>query len=585
MLDRNSKQCLLGELEMAGAKVKHDGKEIVCPFHEDRHPSGGIYQDADGVWRYKCHAASCGFCGDVFDVIARVRNCPVGDVLKTEGPQAQSSKAPNRPKAPQVHATIEAIESIVPGKLEARYTYTNPQTQKPDLVVLRFVQGGKKQFWQVSPVSEGWILQRPPGLLPLYNRIAIAKADTVIVVEGEKCVHALRGANHVATTSPMGAGKAQYADWTPLAGKTLYLWPDFDEGGIKHMRDVSAIVDKMEPAPKVFWLDPGGLHLPPKGDVVDFLDGISLELYHTAILSVLENAEPMGAAKELYTVLEDTIAGRRVAVRWPWDVLANLTKALLPGTVTLICGEPDSGKSFFVLQALDFWHTQGVKVALYELEEDRPYHLNRMLAQRAGKADFFDPDWIMAHPEEVRSVFQQHADYLDGAGRCIYAAPDKQLDYGCLIQWVQARASEKCRIIVLDPLSAVAPERETWIADSQFMFAIKAIAREYGTSIVLVTHPRKGHKSVIGLDELAGGAAFQRFSQTVIWLQHHKELKDVRVSSPVGRFDCEINKTAHLIKTRNGKGHGLGIAFRFDGQSLRFAEQGLILPQGKESGE
>ena len=62
-----------GELERAlrDAGAVFRGAAIKCPFHDDAHPSGSIYADESGVWRFACHTSTCGFAGDVFDVKAR----------------------------------------------------------------------------------------------------------------------------------------------------------------------------------------------------------------------------------------------------------------------------------------------------------------------------------------------------------------------------------------------------------------------------------------------------------------------------------------------------------------------------------
>ena len=80
---RRDQAALLAELEAAGAVVK--GKAIRCPFHDDKHPSASIHQGKDGVERFVCHAGSCGFSGDIFDVRARAQGRPVAEVLKEAG--------------------------------------------------------------------------------------------------------------------------------------------------------------------------------------------------------------------------------------------------------------------------------------------------------------------------------------------------------------------------------------------------------------------------------------------------------------------------------------------------------------------
>lgn len=922
--DTTDKECLLAELRAAGAEIRGDGREIKCPFHQDDHASGGIYQAEDGVWRYKCHAGSCLFCGDAFDVLSRAENKPLPEVLKEHKPDDRGiASLRARRDEPKVYESIDAINGLVPGTIDATYTYTNPTTRKPDLVVIRYRKNDKKAFWQVSPHGEGWVLKRPSGLLPLYNRIQVAESGTVLVVEGEKCVHTLRNCGFVGTTSPMGAGKASYADWGPLAGKVAILWPDNDDAGIKHMQEVAEILDHLTPPAKVYWVDPAGLNLPVKGDVADFVSGRDQHAACDAVVTVMDAATPMGASGELAELLEDTIAGRRVAVSWPWAGLSNMSRALLPGTITLLCGAPGGSKclspetrllmadgsirtagdvgvgdmlmgddslprrilgvrrgkeqmyevrpvkgepfrvsenhilhftrihrdkvkgrywykgcdtynmsvreyldkpktfkekaklrrtgvafppqpvpidpyfvgvwlgdgtrywpeittadieieeacrevaaqwglrvvchrkpgdkaqavrlsgkkgdnplmavmnnldlihnkhippiylynseevrlallaglldtdgctshnccyitqknnrladdivylarslgfaayvrkltstiastgfqgeynaivisghtsripvrlkrrkaavrlqkkdvlktgftvvpvglgnyvsieidgnhlhlladftvvhnSFITLQALRHWYSEKVNAAVFELEEDRAYHLNRILAQECENGGLLDPEWIRSHPEEVRQIMKTHRSFLDSMGRMIYAAPKDQVSYDMLVEWTEARAKEGARVIVIDPITAVAPAKDVWVADSDFIFKAKGIAREYKCSILLVTHPRKGKGNTCSMDDLAGGAAFQRFSQTLLWLESFKSPKSVSVRSACGTFTTKCNRMIHLFKCRNGKGTGLSLGEVWDGEKLALAEQGVVVKEHRE---
>ena len=84
---------------------------------------------------------------------------------------------------------------------------------------------------------------RMPEPRPLYNLPAIATADAVVLVEGEKCADALMQRGIVATTAMGGAATAlDKTDWTPLAGKTVAVWPDHDEAGARY---ADAVVQKL----------------------------------------------------------------------------------------------------------------------------------------------------------------------------------------------------------------------------------------------------------------------------------------------------------------------------------------------------
>jgi hypothetical protein len=87
----------------------------------------------------------------------------------------------------------------------------------------------KKKFLQQLPDGT-W--NGPKGLRPLYRLQEIKDAMAVVLVEGEKCVHALAEAGIPATTAMGGAGAApDLTDWRPLAGKRVIIWPDNDEAG------------------------------------------------------------------------------------------------------------------------------------------------------------------------------------------------------------------------------------------------------------------------------------------------------------------------------------------------------------------
>ena len=103
------------------------GTTFLCPFHDDRSPSMGLFE-RDGVWKTKCHA--CGFGGDVFDVRARAENRDVADVLKqvNGSPNGQHNGTPkSKPKRKARFSSIEAAcQSIIKyngGAHTARWTY------------------------------------------------------------------------------------------------------------------------------------------------------------------------------------------------------------------------------------------------------------------------------------------------------------------------------------------------------------------------------------------------------------------------------------------------------------------------------
>lgn len=79
-----------------------------------------------------------------------------------------------------------------------------------------------------------------PDLRPLYKLPEIALASTVVLVEGEGCADALNNVGITATSAMQGAhAPINKTDWSPLAGKTVIIWPDKDAAGFAYAKAVS----------------------------------------------------------------------------------------------------------------------------------------------------------------------------------------------------------------------------------------------------------------------------------------------------------------------------------------------------------
>ncbi len=498
-------------------------------------------------------------------------------------------------KPASIYPTVKAIEkSITRGIVEAVHRYANPDTKVIELAILRIRdEGGKKTFLQFKPSpGGGYCAGAPEKPWPIYNRTRIRPAAEVVIVEGEKCVEALAAASVPATTSPCGAGKAEHADWSPLAGKTCYLWPDADppdpktgkRGGIDHMRGVALELEKLDPRPRIVWIDPDILGLPPKGDAVDFLaemidaDGDVGEQVWNVLHTI---GIPLGVASEVGQLIEDTIAGRWKAIDWPYPCLSQMSKALLPGTVTLVCGDPGSTKSFLMLDAARYWHEKGVKVALYELEDTRRSHMLRALAQISNESGVTDDDWVRRNPEIAKKIFKDNEARLESFGQIIISPGESHPTPADLAAWVEEQCARGIQIAIIDPITYAAFSDRPWQDDKQFLWTVSAAVRRTGSRLIVVTHPRKGGsgiaKSQGTLDDLAGGAAYPRHAQTVLWVQRKdppEQVNVTRIGLSVG--SAEINRIVKIVKARNGKGQGTSLGFWFNGSTLRFKEEGAI---------
>lgn len=182
-----------------------------CPNHGkgrgDQNPSLSFGETSDGRAWVTCHAG-----------------CDPKDVLDSLGLMRADLNPPRH-----------AEKSIV-----AAYPYQDEQGE----LLFEVVRYEPKAFKQRRPNGRGgykWDLKgvrRVPYHLPQLLAAVAAKTQ-ILVVEGEKDVHAAESRGLVATTSPGGAGK-----WLPefseyLRGAVVTVVADRDEPGRKHARAVA----------------------------------------------------------------------------------------------------------------------------------------------------------------------------------------------------------------------------------------------------------------------------------------------------------------------------------------------------------
>ena len=109
--------------------------------------------------------------------------------------------------------------------------------------------GGKEilplTFWKDGTGHQRWRWTAFPVSRPLYglDRLAAHPNAPVIVTEGEKAADgaATLFPDHVAVTSPGGCKAAGKANWTPLKGRHVVVWPDNDEAGVRYAEAVGRL--------------------------------------------------------------------------------------------------------------------------------------------------------------------------------------------------------------------------------------------------------------------------------------------------------------------------------------------------------
>ncbi|RKZ05880.1 hypothetical protein DRQ05_05700 [bacterium] len=315
----------------------------------------------------------------------------------------------------------------------------------------------------------------------------------------------------------------------------------------------------------------------PEGyDVADYVaSGADRE----AVLEVLRSAPPVGAVQKMMARYREISSGHYRCIPWPWEYLTYYTRALIPGTITLITGGAGSMKSLFLLQSCARWMDDGEKVAVFQFEDDLEFHVNRFLAQRTGQSGYTDPDWVRQNLSLVRETTAALSEDIERFSRTWHIV-DGADTLEQVAAWIGHQAEAGKRIICVDPITLAERTKQPWEADKEFIKEVKRIARRQQCSVVLVTHPQKGMEA--DLTTLAGGAAYERFTFTVIVIQPHEKRESPMRTKYAGRMDISHNVTIRVVKARNAPGHNVRLGYDFSTEGLSFTEKGVILKRPRK---
>jgi len=567
--------------------VQFRGNRCKCLFHDDQHPSAGIYRSKrDGSIRYGCRV--CNLSLDIFAVRAKLENRSDADVMREMLGGASRNKGGRKREAPPVFATMEDLTQSIPHPVAGVYDYLLADGTLY-MSTLRVEPTGRDKYFQgVRPVTGGFVKELPgkPPLWPLYRLPELLNAGNVVVTEGERKADVLAEYGFVATSSACGSGSARCTDWRPLAGKAVTLWPDNDEKGAEHMRRVTGILEGLHPVPRIAIIDPVSLGLGAKEDAVDFVGalknaGATSEDILRQLVETLDAAKPKSAIAELDERHKAIVSGVYRCIDFPWPVLSDASRAVLPGAITVLAGTVGASKSFMVLQAVLHWLRNGVNVVLFCLEKRKPDHLQRALAQLSGNANHTRDEWIATHPDEVAADTERHRMELERFAhhlRTTESLGAETLDQ--IAEWIEGEAKAGRRIIIVDPITAATRVGRPWEADQRFLKAAEKSANSYGCSVVLVSHPEKGTAEPTR-ENLAGGACYERFSSVILTLHNHDDKTDP-IKQALGTLEETYNRTLRIEKAGNSWGANNKLAFRFNKESLTLSELGIVMKKPKE---
>lgn len=192
-----------------------------------------------------------------------------------------------------------------------------------------------------------------PIVRPLYNIPKIVNEDTVVFVEGEKCVDALTSKN-IPSASAMGGSNTsmEKTDWSVLEGKNLIIWPDNDEAGKKYATKLSHFLNNKCASIKV-------VDIPdqkPRG--WDVADAIEENFDINEVLNT-EGTAPINLLNNSLSV-KNLVQGKAPAYEY-------LLESTLPkGVAGILAASGDTGKGILTLDL-------GMKIAYGNVGIDKAF--------------------------------------------------------------------------------------------------------------------------------------------------------------------------------------------------------------------
>ena len=220
--------------------------------------------------------------GDLISLYAEIHKVDNGEAYRQLGGESEASlatavaEAPPKPKPkPKNELKLGPPPSGTPaptyaGAPSAVYVYRSAGGEPIHFIGRYDIEENGKVDKVYSPrtwseAGNAWVKKAYPQPRPIYNlnRLVDRPNDPVLLVEGEKAadaVHRIAGGVYVVISWPGGSNAWKYVDWSPVHGRSITIWPDADEDGLKCAEGIASELLPRSKSIKI--IDPAGQ---PKG--------------------------------------------------------------------------------------------------------------------------------------------------------------------------------------------------------------------------------------------------------------------------------------------------------------------------------
>ena len=523
------------ELYTLGIEVKGTSCRCPDPYHEDKNASAGVFED-NGHWRVYCHKCKKGW--DLADLQGRTN----GKIAPTEPPKTKA----------EINKWLSSI-----GHTHKVFTYTSV-SGAPILHECRFIphNGKPKDYRPFYPVDRGYRIGRPFIPYTLYNLPEVVKAPIVVVCEGPKSADAVNAIGLVATTGPFGAGKAKGTDFSPLKGKKVILWPDNDEAGLSHMRDVKGALSDLNCSVAVLEVS----NMPLEGDAANIEPDDVLKMIDTAVFS--------SSVDRYFERNERIMAGELAPPPTPWPFFTKIHQAFNPDTVTLLYGAGGTRKTFFLIHLMRHLMDNGKNPKLLGLEMNESDYIDRILAQKLHLPGFVNLEWKGENPDIVRQSQNENRAYISKFLENLTLPGKALMTCSDVVEW--AESSTDADMLIIDPVSYL-DVKEVWTEHKELVHRLKRLSGERQIPIIISNHTTKDGST------MAGGDSLNKHTDATYRFHANKDPKELVTCTglSVARQQYTIHNIIEIEKGRYSSNPYCSCGFECM-SNLEFVEHGIV---------